>query len=45
MKVDLQNVDDVQGYQIIEELAEYNAKSHSKAYYATHRMVPVVVVV
>lgn len=45
MKVDLQNVEGVEGYHVIEELKAYNAKSHNKAYHSTHKMQPIVVVV
>ena len=35
-KADLQNVDGVEGYEIISKLAEYNAKSANKAHLAMH---------
>lgn len=45
MKVDLQNVEGIEGYHVIDELKAYNAKSHNKAYHSTHKMQPIVVVV
>ena len=45
VKVDLQHVEGYAGYPIIEELCAYNAKSHAKAYRATHPATPVVVVI
>jgi hypothetical protein len=45
LKVDLQNVDGVDGYEVIEELAAYNAQSIGKLYRAEHPAVPIVVAV
>lgn len=45
MKVDLQNVEGIEGYHVVEELKAYNAKSHNKAYHQTHHMQPIVVVI
>ena len=45
IKVDLQNVEGIEGYDIVEKLVAYNAKSHDKAYHSTHKMQPIVVVV
>ena len=45
IKVDVQNVEGIEGYHVIDELKAYNAKSHNKAYHSTHKMTPIVVIV
>ena len=45
LKVDLQNTDGVEGYDVIQELTAYNAQSVGKLYRAEHPAVPIVVAV
>jgi hypothetical protein len=45
LKVDLQNVEGVEGYDVIDELTSYNAQSIGRLYRAEHPAVPIVVAV
>lgn len=44
MKVDLQNVDNFEGYRVEEHLCAYNAKSHDKQHRLEHPPEPIVVI-
>jgi hypothetical protein len=45
LKVDLQNVEGIEGYDVINELTAYNAQSIGRLYRAEHPAVPIVVAV